>query len=312
MKLFFKNIAFFCFTTIIVTFILQLVLSYRISNKTIKGYDNWDNLYVQKVDLVLLGSSRCWGHLDPAFFEKNYTVKTINLGMNGHSELTAIKLRLENYLSKNPTPKFVLLSFDPFVQPETLTNTNFTDKDKYARFAFFPSNENLALVNYFKFSYTEKYVPMYTIFKYRLLKDCLFLDKTNSFPKGYGENTDQWDTIKNPPSDEVKKFFIKDSQFPKLIEDLKAFHKFCLQKNIKLLCIQTPIYKTLSNHKKFKETIALCNSLGIPIIDANYPEISSNISFFYNSNHLNLNGVTILNKMLCEEKELKHFFKINP
>jgi hypothetical protein len=312
MKLFLKNIALFCLTTIVIAFVLQLGLSVRISNKPVTGYDNWDSLSNQKADLILLGSSRCWGHFNPAFFEKKYNVKTLNLGMNGHSELTAIRLRLENYLAKNPTPKFALLSFDPFVQPGDLKNTNFTDKDKYARFAFFPSDENLPLVDYFQFSNTEKYVPLYAIFKYRLLKDCLLLDKTNTFPKGYGENTDQWDTIKHPLSDEVKKFFIKDEDYPKLKKELTALYKFCQQKNIKLLCIQTPICKTLTHHKKFKESVALCKSLGIPLIDANYPEISAEVGFFYNSNHLNLKGVNQMNKLLYEEKELKHFFKINP
>lgn len=312
MKLFLKNISFFCLTTIAVAFVLQLVLSIRISGKPVTGYDNWDSLSDQNADLVVLGSSRCWGHFNPAFFEKSYKVKTLNLGMNGHSELPAIRLRLENYLAKNSTPKFALLSFDPFVQPGDLKNNNFTDKDKYARFAFFPSRENLPLVDYFQFSDTEKYVPLYAVFKYRLLKDCLLLNKTNVFPKGYGENTDHWDTIKHPPSDEVKKFFIKDNDYPKLKKELRALNEFCQLKNIKLLCIQTPICKTLSHHKKFKESVTLCQSLGIPIVDANYPEIAADFGFFYNSNHLNAKGVNQMNKLLYEEKELKHFFKINP
>lgn len=310
MKQFFKNIGYFSLITIIVVFVIQIIISIRISGKPVKGYDNWDSLSDKNAELVLLGSSRCWVHFDPSFFEKKYHLKTINLGMNGHSELTAIQLRLENYLSKNSKPKYAILSFDPFVHPGDLNNnTNFTDKDKYAQFAFFPSKENTPLVNYFQYSKTEKYVPLYAIFKYQLLKDCLLLNKTNIFPKGYGENTDNWDTIKHPLSDEVKKFFIKDNEYPKLKKQLFIFKKFCQQHNIKLICIQTPICKTLSNHKKFKESVAFCKNLDIPIIDANYTEISSNTSNFYNSNHLNLNGVTQMNKLLYEEEELKHFLK---
>lgn len=310
MKHFLKNIGYFSLVTIIVIVVIQILLSIRISGKPINGYDNWDSLSNQNAELVLLGSSRCWVHFNPSFFEEKYNLKTVNLGINGHSELTAIQLRLENYLAKNPKPKFAILSFDPFVHPGDLShNTNFTDKNKYARFAFFPSKENAPLVNYFQFSKTEKYVPLYAIFKYQLLKDCLLLDKTNSFPKGYGENTNHWDTLRHPLNDEVKKFFIKDNEYPKLKKQLLIFKTFCQQRNIKLICIQTPICKTLSNHKKFKESVILCQSLGIPIIDANYPEVSSNINCFYNSNHLNLNGVTQMNKLLYEEQELKQFLK---
>jgi hypothetical protein len=145
-----------------------------------------------------------------------------------------------------------------------------------------------------------------------LLEDCVRLNKTNNFKEGFGQNNDRWDTIKYPVSDEVKKFFINDNEYNALKKQLKKFNQFCQQNNIKMLCIQTPIYKILSNHKKFRQTITLCKSLNIPIIDANYTNVSMEINHFFNSNHLNKNGVVQMNKLLKEEKELNQFFKINP
>jgi hypothetical protein len=104
-------------------------------------------------DLVLLGSSRCFSHLDPRFFFK-LPPKTGNIGMNGHSELTAILLRLKNYLAENKTPKYVILSFDPLINPRDYeNNSNFTDKNNYASIACFPSKKKHGIGKLFQIQY---------------------------------------------------------------------------------------------------------------------------------------------------------------
>ncbi|MDN3675796.1 hypothetical protein QWY90_00270 [Flavobacterium paronense] len=123
--------------------VVQIAISYRIDGKTVTGYDTLESTANTNADLVCLGSSRCWAHFDPRFFESNYHIKTINIGMNGHSDLTATLLRLQNYLSRNKAPKFAILNIDPFVSAGSLTNnTNFVTKNQYARYAFFPNEKD--------------------------------------------------------------------------------------------------------------------------------------------------------------------------
>ena len=159
MKNFFKNSILFLSFAIVIISLLQAMISLRIKGKVVTGYDTWDATYNINADLVLLGSSRCWVHFDPRFFEKTYHLKTVNIGVNGHSELTAIQLRLENYLAKNKPPKFAILSFDPLVVSGSLKDNNkFSNKNNYARFAFLPSKENLELVDYFQFKIGRAHV----------------------------------------------------------------------------------------------------------------------------------------------------------
>src|SRR6187431_1121144 len=105
MKQFLKNTILFAMLLIGIVFLIQIAISFRIKGKTVTGYDTLEQTSNVNADLVFMGSSRCWAHLDPKFFEENYHLKSVNIGMNGHSDLMASTLRLENYLAKNKAPK---------------------------------------------------------------------------------------------------------------------------------------------------------------------------------------------------------------
>jgi hypothetical protein len=313
MEKFLRNSAWFLGFVIIIICLLQGIISFRIKDKAITGYDNWDTTSNNNADIVLLGSSRCWAHFDPRFFEAKYHLKTVNIGMNGHSELPASILRLENYLSKNKAPKYAVLSFDPSTCPGSYeNNTNFVNKNNYARFAFLPSQENVDLINYFKFDYKEKYLPLYALFKYKLVEDAVTLKNSNLFKEGFELNDEQWDTIKNPVSGSMKKHFIKDDEIPLLKTQLLQLKSICTKNNIRLLCIQTPAYKSNYDALVFLRSAVICKSLNITFIDANSLAIRENSNNFYNSTHLNKKGVQEMNKRLKNEKKLDMFFKINP
>jgi hypothetical protein len=313
MEKFLRNSAWFLCFAIAVIGLLQAFISFRIKEKAITGYDNWDTTSNINADLVLLGSSRCWAHFDPHFFEETYHLKTVNIGMNGHSELPASILRLENYLAKNKALKFAILSFDPSTNPGSFeNNTNFVNKNNYARFAFLPGKENRDLVDYFKFSNYEKYIPLYAIFKYQLVEDAITLRNSSLFKEGFELNNEEWDTLKNPVSDAMKKNFVKNHRLPLLKKQLEMLKSLCKKNNIQLVCIQTPAYKSSYDAVAFGRSAEICKSLGIPFIDANSSEIRNNIHNFYNSTHLNKNGIIEMNKLLRKEKELDMIFKINP
>jgi hypothetical protein len=313
MKQFFKNSVLFLCLLIGIVFLIQIAISYRIKGKTVTGYDTLELTSGVNANLVLLGSSRCWAHFDPRFFEQNYHVKAINIGMNGHSDLTATQLRLENYLSRNKAPKFAVLNIDPFVSVGSFrNNTNFVTKNDYARFAFFPDKRDKAFLEYFKFDNFEKYVPLYALFKYQLFTDCITLKNANTFKAGFELNDEKWDTIKYPINANSKKYFLKQKDIPNIEHSLKMLKDLCLKNNIRLLCIQTPTYKVTYDSVTFQIPKLLCAKLNIPFIDANFETIRAKTDYFYNVMHLNKNGVYEMNKLLKNEKELDTFFKINP
>lgn len=313
MKQFLKNSVLFSILLLGIIFLVQLAVSYRIKGKTVTGYDTLEQTANVNADLVFMGSSRCWAHFDPRFFEENYHLKSVNIGMNGHSDLTASILRLENYLTKNKAPKFVLLNIDPFVNAGSLEhNKNFVNKNDYARFAFLLNKEDKAFMDYFKFDNAERYIPLYALFKYQMFIDCITLKYSNAFPKGFEENDEKWDTIKYPISDFNKKYFSKPKDTPQIIQALKLLDDICKKSGIRLICIQTPVYKSVYDAKAFARPKSMCQKLNIPFIDANNSYIKDKTDYFYNAIHLNKDGVSEMNKLLKNEKELDMIFKINP
>jgi hypothetical protein len=290
--------------------LVQIAICYRIKGKSVTGCDTLESTANTNADLVFLGSSRCWAHFDPKFFEKNYKLKSVNVGMNGHSDIAAANLRLQDYLSRNNAPKFVMLNIDPFISAGSIEyNKKLVTKNDFARFAFFPNRKDLLFVNYFHFDIYERYVPLYALFKYQLFFDCLTLKKSNGFPAGFELNDEKWDTIKYPISDVNKKYYFKPNEIPAISNALYKLNQLCKKNNIKLICIQTPVYKVAYDEKAFTTPKLICERLNIAFVDVNAEYIRNDTNYFYNAIHLNKNGVIEINKLFKNDKELTAFLK---
>ena len=299
MRLFIKKTTFFILYVLAVISVMQLIISIRISGRTVNGYDNLDQTSNVDADLVFLGSSRCFEHFDPKFFDTTYHVKSINIGVEGHSELSMAIVRLKTYLLQNKAPRIAIFSFDPFMKAGSFTNNdNFVNKNTYARYAFFPSKKNRLIVNYFRFNPLEKYVPMYAIFRYNLFSDAILLNhKSNYVTYGYERHDEKWDGKKGGYA-WVKDYYFKPGEENSLIESLDSLKRLCGANKIKLVCIQTPVTNACYNEQLFSETKKICQSLHVPFIDADQGYIRSDMSFFANSYHLNTLGVHKLNEYL--------------
>src|ERR1700742_2439287 len=109
MRKFAVKIMGFILMLLVVSAALQLAISYRIKNRTTTGHDNFHIIRGQKNDLIFLGSSRCFEQYDPKIFEDALGIKAINLGVNGHSDMTMQIMRLQYYLTCNAAPKIAVL-----------------------------------------------------------------------------------------------------------------------------------------------------------------------------------------------------------
>lgn len=310
MAFFLRKLIFFIAFVFIITLLFQLAISFRLKDKNIRGYDNLEQTSDVNADLVFIGSSRCWAHFAPRFFDSTFKIKSVNIGMDGHSQISSAIVRLKYYLSKNKSPRFAILNFDPFVYAGSETDNNdFAHKDSYARYSFLPDHKDLLIVNYFKFNIVEKYIPLYAIFKYRILGDCLSVKNKNSYTEnGYERHDEKWDTILNPVTDKMKKSFFNETEKQKIVNALNELKRLCSKNNIKLLCIQTPVYKSIFENIAFSNTATLCKLLEIPFIDTDVEYIRNDINYFYNSFHLNTLGVLQMNLLLKKNKALTSFF----
>lgn len=313
MKTFIKKIIIYVCFIFIIAMLFQILISLKIKDESISENDNLEQTSSINADLVFLGSSRCWVHFDPCFFDSTYRIKSVNIGVNGHSEISMAIIRLKYYLSRNKSPKFAILSFDPFISAGSkINNTNFYLKHEFARYSFFPNAKDLLFVNYFKFNLAEKYIPLYSIFKYKLLYDCITLKKNNYNRLNANHLIDEsWDTISQPVPKTAKKYYFNKDQIASISNSLSKLNNLCLKNNIKLLCIQTPVYKSIYDDVAFTNTNIICKNLEIPFLDINIDTICSNIHFFYNSNHLNKKGVGQMNQFLKKNVLLTSFLKKN-
>ena len=309
MNRFVNSIIQFALFSVFLVIFLQIIISLRIKGKTIRGHDNLEQTSNINADLVFIGSSRCWTHFDPHFFDTTYKVKSVNIGVDGHSEISMAIIRLQDYLARNKTPKYVVYNFDPFVYAGSfIDNDNFVHKNDFARYAFFPKKIDLPVVDYFKFDCYEKYVPLFAIFKYKLLLNSIFLNNIDTWDMyGYEKHFEIWDTISKPITDSMKKYYFKQSEIPFITNSLNRLKNLCYLNNIKLLCVQTPVYKIIQDSAAFSETKRICNTLSLPFVDANKEFIRNEIKYFYNSNHLNQFGVAELNKVLKSDSIFSFF-----
>lgn len=289
---------------------MQVIISYLLIGENIRGHDNLEQTSNINADLVFLGSSRCWAHFDPIFFDSTFKIRSVNIGVDGHTEIQMAIIRLKDYLSRNQPPKYAILSIDPFIKAGSkMSNINFVHKDAFARYSFLPTEKNLLIVNFFRFNLLEKYLPLYAVFKYRSLVDCFSNKNSSNYCKyGYDRHDEKWDTILKPVTDTLKKSFYDIDEKKMVVSSLIEFKELCNKNNIKLLCIQTPVYKIIQDRNAFDDTKNMCRALVIPFLDANFDFIRNDLKYFYNSNHLNTDGVLAMNSELKKNSLLLSFF----
>ena len=307
MKIFLIKVILVSVFTFLLILLLQIVLFLRTNKKLRTGHDNLDITTDVNSELVLMGSSRCRSHFDPVFFENEFNLKSINIGVDGHSELSMIYVRLMDYLKNNSPPKYAILSIDPFTSAGDISkkSANTVNKDAFARYAYAPLNDDWETINYLGFNTWEKYVPLYAIFKYKQLSNSLYQNNSEQYLKyGYDRHDNYWNILKNPVNNEMQNNYQISRQSSKVKKALSQLNDLCSAKGIKLICIQTPVYKSIFDRNSFNIAKTICADLDITYIDANYNSIRIEIKNFYNSNHLNLNGVTEMNNKLKGEQKL--------
>jgi hypothetical protein len=314
--LFLKKLAGFGIILLLVASVLQILIGLRIRNRSVTGHDNLDLANGGDNELVFLGSSRCYTQFDPSLFEKALRIHAANLGVEGHSELPIHFLRLENYLAKNAPPKIAVLNFDPliFAAGSFDSNGNFVGKDHFARYAFWPSAVNAPIVKYFGFNWFERNVPLYAILRYQLFLDCITLPYDKGWKTHrYNYIDAEWDTLNQPvarQAEGIRRFFFDTgaASTGRIAAQLASLDSLCRAHGIRLVCVQTPIYKAAYDPVRFSYPEKICSALHIPFFDLNNPALDDDVHNFYNIDHLNITGVARMTTALLSFPSFLHLF----
>ena len=300
MKKFIKKILFFIPITIFIYILLICIwgdISPRILNSNLSGLGpsgfmknriedikNYSN-----VDILFMGSSHAYRGFDPRIFNKN-DFTTFNLGSSAQTPLQT-EILVERYLDIL-NPKTIIYEVSPasFCSDGIESTLDIIANTKI--------NSDIILL-----SMKQNHIKVYNALIYNLYKQIFYKNKyyvDKNFYKddtyvsgGYVERNISYFSMKKYNNQRWEFNPKQFDAFIRIIDKLRS-------RNIKIILVQVPVtyelYKSYTNNKEFDIKI---NSYG------DYFNFNNNILLndslhFYDSDHLNQNGVKLFNDKLID------------
>lgn len=246
----------------------------------------------KNVDLVFIGSSRCYRGFDNRIFSKN-GIKSFNLGSSAQSPKQSFVL-LKRHIKKL-NPKTIILEVNPMTlsssgvessidliandKNDILTITDLIDFNNIKTF-------NTAIVGFYKDffnrnkNFTENHIK----------------EKDTYISGGFVQKKTSFNTLTKENKKQIK---IPENQLQKI----KQIKQLANSINAALILVQAPVTKSLYDSYQNNEEF---DSLMLNISTyTNYNTLQLDDSLdFYDSHHLNQNGVKKFNVKVIED--LKH------
>lgn len=288
MKKFILSILAFCFPL----FIADFFLSEKV--KTANGHmlESWYDLMHSQIDadIVIMGNSRVWVHINPLVLDSILGSDSYNLGIDGSTVNRQIH-KYNLFRRYNKKPKIIIQSIDAWCMGY---GTGYEKEQLYPYFW------NWYLRNEFfesePFTAFEKYIPLYRYRSFLPLSSgprCLV--------KGYQGMDRHWDGSKFEKIKDIK--FAPNNITVKMFNDYLAKAK---EEGIQVVLVYTPQYigatKKTTNQAFMHEWYQqIANRYGFPILDYTYIDICKDTTFFYNAMHLNQKGAEIFSDSLAND-----------
>lgn len=299
MNKFIQKLSYLSISVIIYLIALQMLISWRIEGKSVNGQDNLEQCANVNAALVFIGNSRCITSFMPEVFSKK-KISAINLGLHGHPSLNFIEVRINDYLTRNKRlPKLICFTLDVFSEPSS--KHSILMKDRFARYAFIPKSNDISMLDYFEFNFAERYIPAFSMLKYRKIWDALLLNNQSQWLEigMESESISICGTENNLPTQDLLKIYRPQHQDEKLVKDLKILKNKYQKLGVKMVAVQVPVYKSIYN-QRFLATHSICQKAGIPLLDLAIPQYNSECSLFKDLNHLNTNGASKISDSLAK------------
>lgn len=293
---------------LILAYPLDLIISSLIKNETTFADGEisiWNDIYNGKIntEILILGSSRAWKHINPMILEKKINKSAYNIGSDGNHFILQY-FRYKKYLQNNLPPKIVIHSIEcgTLVRNEELFNDN-----QYLPYMLFDSqmkNMTRGIIGFENFQY---YIPFARYYgKKNVITRPLVNITMNTFQdrvKGYMGQDSHWD-VKNIKKKTVKKTtLIIDKEY--LIQ-YENFIKDCLKRKILLILVYSPEFKLGQNHIKNRDKFIqiykqLSRKYNILFFDYSDNFICFKRNYFFNNSHLNRNGADLFSQVLARD-----------
>lgn len=242
----------------------------------------------KNVDLLILGSSHAYREFDTRIFEKN-GLSTFNLGSSAQTPIQTQTL-LDRYLDEL-NPELILFEVYPAI---------FTLDGVESSLDVISNGENdLASL---EMAIDINHIKVYNTLIYGLTMDLLNLNSSYEehenkegdtyISGGYVEKEIEYfkDNVCHPS----KEWEFNESQFEEFAEIIELFN----ERNIDIVLVQAPITSSLYNsYENNAEFDSLMSNFGLYYNFNEMLDLSDSLHF-YDSDHLNQNGVEIFNREL--------------
>ena len=290
-----------------ISFILDHMIQEGLKTSNYREITKWNEVIEGGIDaqMIIVGSSRALVHYDCEYIQKVTGMTCYNLGFDG-TTYPLQKLMLELYLSENKTPEKIIWSLD--------YNSFSHIPDFYGFEQLIPFQVNPYIRKMLSMHETPDYQLDIPLFRYSYNPKMKVIGLYSSLGKyqrdpvlrnGYRIQDKNWDGS----FDEFKRSHPKDYSVnfdPKVFDDFIRFNKD-LMKESSITWVISPYYNDykemiinrIAIEKRIERT---SNQLQIHLFDYTNHPLSQDKSNFYNSNHLNRQGVEQFMKVLLKDK----------
>lgn len=298
-------IKFLLFILVIVS--ITCLLTYAVDSGLRKTeyfhYKEWNLLYQSKInaDILILGNSRAYHHVNPIIVDSILNLNSFNLGMDA-AQFDLQYARFMTYIHTNKKPKIILQNIDEW----TLEKSSLYLREQYIPYyndsILLSAIKSTAVLPKEYFIYPLKYMGCNrNCWKVGLLEFFGIKHYDNNKTKGFLRD---WATFNSEPN--IRLFKVADFHVNEHCKELfnKYLH-FCQQNDIKVICFYAPLYKDGYFEDKHEKTISyykqLLSAYNVNLIDCAKNKMSSNPHYFRNNSHLRGNGCDIFTTELMEQ-----------
>ena len=290
---------------------LQVIIDFYLKKDNCCNNNSWSRIFEGKIkaDVIILGTSRAEVQYDTEIIKKISGLRTYNLGLSG-THYNVLKIRWKSFLNYNHKPKIVILDVDGSSMQDLNEIYN-----KFQYLPYFNADEYGSVVKEIDDDYYfEKYIPIY---KYRgyemdIYKQIRSLKNPFYCPKnvnGYLENDIKWigkdyDVLKRLKERDKEKEKFHIDEYKGGFAVLNEIIKDCKRNNIKVIFVWSPSYFEAQSHMYYtKECInrslsEISKQNNIKYYNFSNDSLCLDRDNFYNSMHMNKNGVSQFSKKL--------------
>lgn len=273
-------------------------------------------------DILFIGSSRTFVHINPAIIDSVCKTSSYNLGLDG-SSIAEQKMILEQYCRFHPQPKAVMLSLD-FLTFNTGTDVyNYPDYFAYTKHSR-EIKERLSAIHsvynyplFYPFHRLKQLSEINDSVKLKVLftPAAAFKTETERIEKSQmgtyirGFRANLTDVIVDTTIKKINFQAPVTNEGQKLLDD---FISFCRGKKISLFFLYPPAFNGIKNKIEGYGMMDTCfRDIGaknyIKLFDFSEGQLSRRMELFYNYEHLNAKGAALFSKELADT--LRNYFQ---